>query len=105
MRPGTSSSPRRARALRRQRPGAFIKPSADDVPFQWNWDSALIAIGLASVDAPRGRQEVRSLLGGQWADGMVPHIVFHPQPVDYSPGPELWDSRACDGRPKSRRAA
>jgi glycogen debranching enzyme len=30
---------------------------------------------------------------------MVPHIVFHPQPVDYAPGPELWDSHACEGAP------
>ena len=30
---------------------------------------------------------------------MVPHIVFHPQPVDYRPGPELWRSDACDGAP------
>ena len=42
---------------------------------------------------------MRSLLEGQWDDGMVPHIVFHPQPVEYSPGPELWDSRGCDGAP------
>ena len=37
---------------------------------------------------------------GQWADGMVPHIVFHPQPVDYWPGPELWGSQDCEGAPE-----
>ena len=51
------------------------------------------------VDPERARTEVRSLLRGQWADGMVPHMVFHPQPVDYRPGPELWDSRECEGAP------
>jgi hypothetical protein len=30
---------------------------------------------------------------------MVPHILFHPQPVEYSPGLELWDSSGCDGAP------
>ena len=85
--------------LRANDTGRFVKPSQRLYPFQWNWDSAFVAIGLAAVDPERGRLEVRSLLEGQWRDGMVPHIVFHPQPVDYSPGPELWESRACDGAP------
>lgn len=85
--------------LKQNDTGLFVKPSGRLYPFQWNWDSAFVAIGLASVDPERGRLEVRSLLEGQWADGMVPHIVFHPQPVAYSPGPELWESRACDGAP------
>jgi glycogen debranching enzyme len=79
--------------------GLFVKPAADVYPFQWNWDSALVAIGLARVDAARGRQEVRALLQGQWADGMVPHMVFHSNSVDYAPGPELWASQACPGAP------
>jgi len=85
--------------LRGNNTGLFVKPAADVYPFQWNWDSALIAIGLARADAARGRQEVRALLRGQWADGMVPHMVFHDANVDYSPGPELWDSAACPGAP------
>jgi glycogen debranching enzyme len=86
--------------LRRNDTGLFVKPSSRVYPLQWNWDSAFVALGLARVDAARGRQEVRSLLRGQWADGMVPHIVFHPQPVDYSPGPELWGSAGCPGAPE-----
>ncbi len=31
---------------------------------------------------------------------MVPHIVFHIPAPDYSPGPELWESRACEGAPE-----
>jgi glycogen debranching enzyme len=79
--------------------GAFVRPGRDLYPHQWNWDSALIAIGLAGVDPARARAEVRSLLRGQWHDGMVPHIVFHLPTADYSPGPELWGSSACDGAP------
>jgi mannosylglycerate hydrolase len=79
--------------------GSFVRPGRDLYPHQWNWDSALIAIGLAGVDPARGRAEVRSLLRGQWQDGMVPHIVFHVSDPDYSPGPELWGSAACDGAP------
>jgi glycogen debranching enzyme len=80
--------------------GPFFRPGRELYPHQWNWDSAFIALGLAHVDAERGRDEVRSLLKGQWSDGMVPHIVFHIPAPDYSPGPELWDSRACEGAPE-----
>jgi hypothetical protein len=80
--------------------GSFVRPGRDLYPHQWNWDSALIAIGLARVEPARGRAEVRSLLHGQWHDGMVPHLVFHVPNPDYSPGPELWNSAACDGAPE-----
>jgi glycogen debranching enzyme len=80
--------------------GSFFRPGPVIYPFQWNWDSALIAIGLARVDAERGRAEVRSLLRGQWDDGMVPHIVFHIVDSDYVPGPELWNSAACPEAPE-----
>jgi glycogen debranching enzyme len=86
--------------LRRNDTGHFVKPAPAVYPFQWNWDSALVAIGLARVDVARGRQEVRALFRGQWADGMVPHIVFHPSSVEYSPGPELWGSAACPDAPE-----
>jgi glycogen debranching enzyme len=86
--------------LRRNDTRHFVKPAPAVYPFQWNWDSALAAIGLARVDVARGREEVRALLRGQWADGMVPHIVFHTTSVDYSPGPELWGSSACPGAPQ-----
>lgn len=79
--------------------GEFVKPSQRLYPWQWNWDSAFVVIGLAGVDPERARTEVRSLLRGQWADGMVPHMVFHPQPVDYQPGPEVWGSQGCEGAP------
>jgi len=79
--------------------GEFVKPSQRLYPWQWNWDSAFVVIGLAGVAPERARTEVRSLLRGQWADGMVPHMVFHPQPVAYWPGPEVWDSGGCEGAP------
>jgi glycogen debranching enzyme len=98
----TSAQSLAARAvavLNRNDTGLFVKPGPRVYPFQWNWDSALVAIGFARVDPERGRAEVRSLLRGQWADGMVPHMVFHPQSVDYSPGPEVWASADCPGAP------
>ena len=98
MDPGALAE-RAVAVLRANDTGRFVKPSQRLYPFQWNWDSAFVAIGLAAFDPERGRVEVRSLLEGQWADGMVPHIVFHPQPVEYRPGAELWESWACDGAP------
>ena len=86
--------------LRGNDTGRYVKPSQRLYPWQWNWDSAFVAIGLARVDPERAQTEVRSLLEGQWADGMVPHIVFHPQPVDYWPGPEVWGSKDCAGAPE-----
>lgn len=86
--------------LRENDTGRFVKPSPRLYPYQWNWDSAFVVIGLAGVDPDRARTEVQSLLEGQWADGMVPHIVFHTVRADYRPGPELWDSRACEGAPE-----
>jgi hypothetical protein len=70
--------------------GVFVKPGPGQYPGQWNWDAALITVGLAHLDANRARAEVRSLLSGQWKDGMIPHIVFHVGDVDYFPGPEIW---------------
>jgi glycogen debranching enzyme len=98
--PRTQLADRALSVLRENDTGLFFKPAPGVYPFQWNWDSALVAIGLARVDVGRGRQEVRALLQGQWADGMVPHIVFHASGVDYSPEPEIWGSAACPGAPR-----
>ena len=86
--------------LERNDMGEFVKPSQRLYPWQWNWDSAFVVIGLAHHDPERARLEVRSLLRGQWDNGMIPHMVFHPQEVDYRPGPELWDSKGCEGSPE-----
>jgi glycogen debranching enzyme len=86
--------------LRKNDTALFVKPAPAVYPFQWNWDSAFVAIGLARIDVARGRQEVHALLRGRWEDGMVPHIVFHPTSVNYSPGPELWGSASCPGAPQ-----
>jgi glycogen debranching enzyme len=96
----TQLADRALSVLRGNDTGLFFKPAPDVYPFQWSWDSALVAIGLARTDVARGRQEVRALLRGQWADGMVPHIVFHATSSDYSPGPELWGSAECPGAPR-----
>lgn len=74
--------------------GRHTVPSAALYPHQWSWDSAFIAIGLAGVDSGRAQLELTTLLGAQWPDGRIPHIIFDPDtPVDaYFPGPQFWAS-------------
>jgi glycogen debranching enzyme len=72
--------------------GASTVPSRRQYPHQWGWDAAYIAIGWSWIDPARAAAELESLLAGQWEDGRVPHIVFHPDvPEDaYFPGPAFW---------------
>src|SRR5574342_1396120 len=86
----TSLIDRAVEVLRGNDVGLFTKPGPYQYPHQWNWDSALIALGLSHFDLPRALTEIRSLLGGQWRDGMVPHIVYHGAPSDYFPDPDFW---------------
>ncbi len=70
--------------------GGFTIPTEKLYPFQWNWDSAFTALGYAAFDIARAWLEIQTLLKGQWADGMLPHIVFHQLDDDYFPGPDVW---------------
>ena len=70
--------------------GPFIKPGARQYPHQWNWDAAVVALGLAHIDLARALAEIRSLLLGQWGDGMLPHVVYHTGASDYFPDPDFW---------------
>jgi hypothetical protein len=51
-------------------------PAADLYPHQWLWDSCFISIGLRHLDIERAKTELRGLLRGQWANGMLPNIIF-----------------------------
>jgi glycogen debranching enzyme len=77
--------------------GTSTVPSRRQYPHQWGWDAAYIAIGWSWLDPARAATELESLLAGQWPDGRVPHIVFHPDVPEeaYFPGPAFW------GRPTS----
>ena len=64
--------------LRQNDRGGYTIPTASGLyPAQWNWDSCLVALGLAQFDEARAVTEIETLFGGQWPDGMVPHILFH----------------------------
>ena len=85
----TMAEPARA-TLRANDRGGYSVPTARLYPFQWNWDSAFVAMGWATFDEIRAWQEVAWLLKGQWDDGMIPHIVFHAPSDDYFPGSTVW---------------
>ncbi|HRJ68293.1 MAG TPA: trehalase family glycosidase [Beijerinckiaceae bacterium] len=70
--------------------GGYTVPTHGLYPFQWNWDSAFVAMGFATYDIDRALRELERLAEGQWDDGMIPQIVFHAPADSYFPGPEVW---------------
>ena len=74
--------------------GGYTIPTEGLYPYQWNWDSAIAALGFAEFDIDRAWIELETLFSGQWADGMVPHILFHKPDPGYFPGPDVW---GCNG--------
>ncbi|MGR9354590.1 MGH1-like glycoside hydrolase domain-containing protein [Rhizobium leguminosarum] len=70
--------------------GGYTVPTDRLYPFQWNWDSAFVAMGFALYDIDRAYRELERLVEGQWADGMIPHILFHAPSETYFPGPNVW---------------
>lgn len=73
--------------------GGYTVPTEGLYPFQWNWDSAFVAMGFATFDIDRGLRELERLAEGQWADGMIPQIVFHAPSDSYFPGPDVWGTQ------------
>lgn len=78
--------------LRENDRGGYTVPTARLYPYQWNWDSAFAALGFSVFDRERAWLELETLFEGQWADGMVPHIIFRRDDPDYFPGPAIWQS-------------
>jgi Glycosyl hydrolase family 63 C-terminal domain len=87
------------RVLDRNRRGAWTCPSEHLYPHQWLWDSCFVAIGLARTDPARAAEELRSVFRGQWANGMLPHMIFSNEVRD--PGSRrVWQSRKHPGAPR-----
>ncbi len=76
--------------LARNDRGSFTIPTNGLYPYQWNWDSAFVALGIATYDTARAWTEITSLLEGQWPGGMIPSIIFRQDDPDYFPGPSRW---------------
>lgn len=78
--------------------GTWTQPASGLYPHQWLWDSCFIAIGLRHIDPERAKDEIRSILGGQWKNGMIPHIIFS-DAKGYHAGPWLWNSHVSPNAP------
>lgn len=78
--------------IRKNDQGTYTVPTHGLYPFQWNWDSALTALGMAHYDEERAWTEMDTLMASQWDDGMVPHIIFHKEDDGYFPGPDVWQT-------------
>ena len=76
--------------LRQNDKGGYTLPTHGLYPYQWNWDSAFAAWGLATFDLARAWDEFDTLMASQWDTGMVPHIIFHAPDPGYFPGPDVW---------------
>jgi len=107
-----------AAVLRGNDNGGYTVPSRATYPHQWNWDSALAALGWAELDSARAWTELETLAGARDRQGMIPHIAFHTRVPDrvngrlrgmlttvaapyarYLPGPRWWGKRfSVDGR-------
>ena len=57
--------------------GAYTIPAENLYPHQWLWDSCFIAIGLRQINIGRAQKELKSLLRGQWDNGMMPNMIFN----------------------------
>ena len=78
----------------------FTIPTSKLYPFQWNWDSGFVSIGLSHFRKNDALQEIQSLLSGQWENGMIPHIIFHSEKEkSYFPNFEFWNSNINIGAP------
>ena len=78
------------KVLRENDRGDYSVPAAGLYPVQFNWDSAVAALGYRTLDADRAWRELESLLAAQREDGMAPHIVFRGECGGYFPGAEVW---------------
>ena len=76
--------------LRANDRGGYTVPNGRVYPFQWNWDSAFVALGFDTFDRDRAWTEVETLFRGQWDDGFLPHIIFWKDDPGYFPGPAVW---------------
>jgi hypothetical protein len=57
--------------------GIYTVPtSSGTYPHQWLWDSCFVAIGQRHYNVERAQTEILSLFRGQWANGMLPNIIF-----------------------------
>ena len=86
----TQLAARAAYLLRGNDLGVMTSAAPRLYPHMWSWDAAFVSVGLASLSVERAVVELDTLLSAQWANGMIPHIVFADGVDGYFPGPDRW---------------
>jgi Trehalase len=81
------------------RHGSWTCPSVRLYPHQWLWDSCFTAIGIAHYDPSRAAGELRALFRGQWANGMLPHMIYNNGEHDLG-SRTVWQSRRHPEAPR-----
>lgn len=77
--------------MRHNAGSTYTRPARAIYPHQWNWDSAICSLGLATLDAGRAWAELETLVASRHENGMIPHLIYHPKPGrSYLPRPEWW---------------
>ena len=69
----------------------YTVPAEGLYPHQWLWDSCFVAIGLRWLNVDRAQAELKSLLRGQWSNGMMPNMIFSSKPA-YRRDRNFWRS-------------
>ena len=59
--------------------GGYTIPTARLYPYQWNWDSAFVALGYLTFDRERAWKELELLLEGQWDNRHDPQYYLSQQ--------------------------
>lgn len=102
----TQLAARAAYLLRGNDLGVMTSAAPRLYPHMWSWDAAFVAVGLASLSVERAIVELDTLLSAQWANGMIPHIVFADGVDGYFPGPDRWAcSDLAAAAPAGRRTS
>ena len=89
----TQLAARAAYLLRGNDLGSMTSAAPRLYPHMWSWDAAFVAMGLAALSVERAVVELDTLFSAQWANGMIPHIVFADGVDGYFPGPDRWACR------------
>jgi len=84
----------------------FSIPTAKLYPFQWNWDSGFVSMGVSHYDISRAMEEINFMFSGQWENGMLPHILFHSEnETTYFPNFDFWQSSVNPGAPDKPKSS
>lgn len=84
----------------------FSIPTAKLYPFQWNWDSGFVSMGVSHYDISKALEEINFMFSGQWENGMLPHILFHSEDeTSYFPNFDFWESSVNPGAPSKPKSS